>query len=178
MNIIRALTFMSVGVVILAISSVRLSAESVSATVFSVSGTAEFAPPQSVSYSALKVGQVLAVGSTVRTGSDGKAVLQATPGSAVEVGADSILRINALAFSKHDGSVTERKARLELTSGVVSLLVDPSTPKITDFQVQTPAGAAAARGTFYTVVVKDGKTYSTVNEGKISNFASPSRGSL
>ena len=74
--------------------------------------------------------------------------------------------------------MTERKARLQLTSGAVSVLVDPSTPKITDFQVQTPAGAAAARGTFYTVVVKDGKTYSSVAEGKISNIASPSRGSL
>lgn len=159
-------------------SANRIQAETVSATVFSVTGTVEFAPPKSVSYAPLRVGQVLAVGSTVRTGSDGKAVLQATPGSAVEVGHDSILRINALSFSKQDGAVTERKARLELTSGAVSLLVDPSTPKITDFQVQTPAGAAAARGTFYTVVVKDGKTYSTVNEGKISNIASPSRGSL
>ena len=168
-----------IGALLLTVASAKsLRAETVSATVFSVTGTVEFAPPQSVSYAPLKVGQVLAVGSTVRTGSDGKAVLQATPGSAVEVGNDSILRINALSFSKHDGAVTERKARLELSSGVVSLLVDPSTPKITDFQVQTPAGAAAARGTFYTVVVKDGKTYSTVNEGKISNIASPSRGSL
>ncbi len=155
-----------------------LQAEPVSATAFSVTGTVEFAAPQSSSFSMLKVGQVLPVGSTVRTGDDGKAVLQATPGSAVEVGHDSILRINALAFSKEGGEVTERKARLQLTSGVVSVLVDPSTPKITDFQVQTPEGAAAARGTFYTVVVKDGKTYSTVNEGKISTIDRPSRGSL
>jgi hypothetical protein len=105
-------------------------------------------------------------------------VLQATPGSSVEIGSDSILKINELAFQKKNGAVTQREARLELTSGVVSVLVDPSTPKVTDFQIQTPAGAAAARGTFYTVVVKDGKTYSTVGEGKISAIANPSRGSL
>jgi len=153
----------------------NLRADSVPATAFSVTGTVEYAPPQSSSFNPLKVGQVLPVGSTVRTGSDGKAVLQATPGSALELGPDSILRINALAFQKSGGEVTERKARLELTSGVVSVLVDPSTPKVTDFQVQTPEGAAAARGTFYTVIVKDGKTYSTVSEGKISAIANPSR---
>jgi hypothetical protein len=156
----------------------NVRAESVPATAFSVKGTVEFAPPQSISFKPLTAGQILPVGSTVRTGSDGTAVLQATPGSAVDLGPNSILRINALAFRKSGGSVTEREARLELTSGVVSVLVDPSTPKVTDFQVQTPGGAAAARGTVYTVVVKDGKTYATAGEGKISAIANPSRGSL
>jgi len=178
MKTIHARFGVSMVLAIFLMTGLFVRAESVSATAFSVTGTVEFAPPQSVSFSPLKVGQVLPVGSTVRTGSDGKAVLQATPGSAVELGSDSILKINALAFAKHDGSVTERSARLQLTSGVVSVLVDPSTPKITDFQVQTPEGAAAARGTFYTVVVKDGKTYTTVDEGKISAIARPSRGSL
>ena len=175
MQIIRALLMAGVALMIFA-SSAR--AETVAATATSVTGTVDFAPPQSVSFSPLKVGQILAVGSTVRTGSDGKVILQATPGSAVELGNDSILKINALAFAKHGGEVTERKARLELSSGVVSVLVDPSTPKVTDFQVQTPEAAAAARGTFYTVIVRDGKTYTTVNEGKISAIARPSRGSL
>lgn len=155
-----------------------LQADPVSATVFSVTGTAESAPPQSISFKPLKVGQVLPVGSTVRTGDDGKVVLQTTPGSAVELGNDSILKINELAFQKTDGAVTERKARLELTSGVVSALVDPSTPKVTDFKIQTPEGALVARGTFYTVVVKNGKTYATVDDGKISAIALPVHGSI
>jgi hypothetical protein len=166
MNVFRVLVMTGTMLVFVAMGGISLRAETVSATAFSVSGTVEFAAPHSSTFSSLKAGQVLPVGSTVRTGSDGKAILQATPGSAVEVGSDSILRINALAFTKEDGAVTERKARLQLTSGVVSVLVDPGTPKITDFQVQTPEGAASARGTFYTVVVKDGKTYSTVTEGK------------
>ena len=57
---------------------------------------------------------------------------------------------------------------MQLTTGVVSALIDPSTPKITDFQVQTPEGAAAARGTFYAVLVYHGKTYVGVKEGKVA----------
>ena len=137
----------------------------VSATAYSVTGTVEYAPPDSISFRPLKAGQVLAIGCTVRTGDDGKAILRTTPGSAIELGNDTNLKINELAFQKAGGAVTERKARLELTSGVVNVLVDPSTPKVTDFQIQTPEGAAAARGSVYTVIVKDGKTYATVGEG-------------
>ena len=76
-----------------------------------------------------------------------------TPGSAIQVGNSSIVKLNKLAFAKTGGDVTQRQAVLQLQSGVVSALIDPSTPKITDFQVQTPEGAAAARGTFYAVLV-------------------------
>ena len=155
-----------------------LRAEPVDAVVVSFSGAVEAAPPQTSSYAALKVGEKLPEGSTVRTGPGGKVVLQATPGSAVEVGSDSILKINELAFHKAGGAVTERKARLELSSGVVNALIDPSTPTVTDFQVETPEGVAAARGTFYTVMVRNGKTYTQVNEGKVAAIAAHSRGSL
>ena len=148
------------------------------AVAFSVTGTVQFASPESVSFKPLRVGQVLPVGSTVRTGDDGKVVLRTTPGSAVQVGDNSILKITDLAFQKSGGVVTQRKARLELTSGVVNVLVDPSTPNVTDFKVQTPDGALVARGTYYTVMVKNGKTYATVNEGKNSAIAKPSRGSI
>ena len=177
MKVTKALFAASVSLTIFMISG-RLQADPVPATAFSVTGTAEFAPPQSISFQPLKAGQVLPLGSTVRTGDDGKVVLQTTPGSAVELGNDSILKINELAFQKTGGAVTERKARLELTSGVVSALVDPSTPKVTDFKIQTPEGALVARGTFFTVVVKNGKTYATADNGKISAIARPVHGSI
>jgi len=110
----------------------------------------------------------IAVGSTVRTGDDGVAVLVTTPGSAIQLGNSSVLKINKLAFAKSGSDVTERTASLQLTSGVVSALIDPSTPKITDFQVQTPEGAAAARGTFYAVLVYHGKTYVGCKEGHVA----------
>ena len=116
-------------------------------------------------------GQALPIGSTVRTGDDGTATLVTTPGSAIKVGNNSLLKINDLAFSTSGGAVTERKARLQLTSGVVSAMIDPSTPKITDFKIQTPQGVAAARGTFYAVIVKHGKSYVLVDHGKVGVLA-------
>jgi hypothetical protein len=145
-----------------------LRAAEVNAQVFSVSGTVEFAAPNSSSYAPLKKGDSLAIGSTVRTGDDGIAVLVTTPGSAIQVGNSSVVKLNKLAFAKSGGDVTQRQAVLQLTSGVVSALIDPTTPKITDFQVQTPEGAAAARGTFYAVLVYHGKTYVGVKEGKVA----------
>jgi hypothetical protein len=148
-----------------------LQAETVKAVVDTVSGTVEFAPPGSSSFSPLKKGQELEVGSTIRTGSDGSADIVTTPGSAIQLGPDSNLRLNALAFAKTNGAVTQREAHLQLTKGVVSALIDPSTPKITDFQVQTPEGAAAARGTFYAVMVSHGHTYVSVERGKVGAIA-------
>jgi hypothetical protein len=143
----------------------------VSASVYSVKGTVEFAEPGSSSFSPLTKGQTLAIGSTVRTGDDGTAVIVTTPGSAVELGNSSNLKLSELAFAKSGSDVTERTAVLQLKSGVVSALIDPSTPKITDFRVQTPEGAAAARGTFYAVLVYQGKTYIGVKEGKVAASA-------
>ncbi len=150
------------------LSASSLQAATVNAQVFSVAGTVEFASPGSSSFAPLKKGQILAIGSTVRTGDDGVAVLVTTPGSAIQLGNNSILKINNLAFAKSGSSVTQRTAVLQLTSGVVSALIDPSTPKITDFQVRTPEGAAAARGTFYAVLVYEGKTYIGVKEGHVA----------
>ena len=77
-----------------------LQAETVKAVVESVKGTVEFAPPGSSSFSPLTKGRELAVGSTIRTGSDGTADIVTTPGSAIQVGNNSNLRLNALAFAR------------------------------------------------------------------------------
>ena len=145
----------------------NLSADTVTATVYQVSGLAESAAPGSASFAPLTVGEALPQGTTVRTGADGKLVLTVTPGSAINVGPNSKLKLNALAFAKTGDAVTQREAHIELTSGVVTALIDPSTPKITDFQIQTPQGGASARGTFYAVAVYNGKTYVSVKEGHV-----------
>jgi hypothetical protein len=156
---------------LLILSAAALRAEPVKAVVETVQGSVEFAPPGSGSFSALKQGQILDVGSSIRTGSNGAADILTTPGSAIHLGPDSNLRINALAFAKTGSTVTQRQAHLQLDSGVVSALIDPSTPKVTDFQVQTPEGSAAARGTFYAVMVSNGKTYVSVDRGKVGAVA-------
>jgi hypothetical protein len=152
-----------------------LRAEPVKAIVDTVKGSVEFAPPGSGSFAPLLKGQELPVGSSIRTGGDGQADIITTPGSAIHLGPNSNLRINALAFAKSGGTVTERQAHLQLDSGVVSALIDPSTPRVTDFQVQTPEGSAAARGTFYAVAVSHGKTYVSVDRGKVGAVANTKR---
>jgi hypothetical protein len=157
--------------VLLVLGMAALHAAQVSAVCDAVAGSAEFAKPGSSSFAALHKGQVLPIGSTVRTGGDGSAVLTTTPGSAIKIGGDSVLKINDLAFARSGSAVTERKARLQLTSGVVSAMIDPTTPKITDFKIQTPQGVAAARGTFYAVTVIHGKTFVAVDHGKVGVLA-------
>jgi hypothetical protein len=152
-------------------SALTAHAATITASVFSVSGDAQFAGPGSAHFAPLQKGQTLAVGSTVRTGDNGVAVLVTTPGSAIQVGNNSVLKINQLAFKKAGGTISQREAHLQLTSGVVSALIDPSTPKVTDFQVATPEGAAAARGTFFAVLVYHGKTYVGVKEGHVGAVA-------
>jgi hypothetical protein len=171
LHLIRACAL--VAALLLGQGETTLRAETVQAKVDSITGTVEFAPPGSASFAPLKKGQVLAVGSTIRTGGDGTAVITTTPGSAIQLGNNSNLRLNALAFAKSGDQVTQREAHIQLNNGVVSALIDPSTPKITDFQVQTPEGAAAARGTFYAVVVHNGKTYVSVDQGKVGTKAEP-----
>ena len=149
-------------------SGAVLHAATVNAVVWTVNGSAEYAGPGSTSYAPLKKGQILGIGSTVRTGDNGMAVLVTTPGSAIQVGNSSVVRLNALAFARSGSTITQRQAVLQLTTGVVSALIDPSTPNITDFRIQTPQGAAAARGTFYAVLVYNGKTYVGVKEGKVA----------
>ena len=159
----------------LVIAGHNVAADTVAATVYQVSGLTESAAPGSTSFSPLTVGESLPVGTTVRTGADGKAVLTVTPGSAINIGANSKLKLNALAFAKSGDNVTQREAHIEMTSGVVTALVDPSTPAITDFQIQTPQGGASARGTFYAVAVYQGKTFVSVKEGHVGTAPANSK---
>src|ERR1700689_2193564 len=101
-------------IALLLLSGATLQAATVDAKVYSVAGTVEFAGPGSSSYAPLKKGQTIAIGSTIRTGDDGVAVLVTTPGSAIQVGNSSILKINQLAFAKSGGAVTQRTAVLQL----------------------------------------------------------------
>jgi hypothetical protein len=156
----------------LLLAALPVAAAPVRALVFSVSGTAEGAPPGSSSFRPLQKGDHLDIGSTVRTGSNGVAVVVTTPGSAIQIGNDSEVKLTEMAFAKAGGSITQREAHVQLMSGVVSALIDPHTPTVTDFQIQTPEGVAAARGTFYAVLVYEGKTYVGVKEGKVAASSS------
>src|SRR4051812_26763855 len=88
----------------------------VEAVVKSMNGTAEFETPGTSTFQPLKVGQKLAIGTTIRTGVDGMLVVLTVPGAAIKLGPNSELVLNELEFAKTGDTVTARKATLDLKS--------------------------------------------------------------
>ena len=139
----------------------------VNATVKSVVGKVEFAAPGTVKFEPLKAGSALPMGSTIRTGSDGIAVIVVAGGAAIRVGYNSNMVLGEMDVDQTNPQAPKRKGRVELKSGVASALVDPSQPEPVDFTIKTPQGAAAARGTFFAVMVEGDKSFLAVDEGKV-----------
>jgi hypothetical protein len=142
------------------------------ATVSSVSGKVTFAPSQAAEFRPLVAGAEIPIGSRVRTGKDSTAVIIVVSGAAMQVAENSDLTIETLV-----SSAAKRKALVSLKAGTVSALIDPKRSKQTDFKIQTPQGVAAARGTFYGVTVKKGKTFVGVKKGKVGIAHTPQTGS-
>ena len=160
-------TRISLCVLALVVASTQANAED-KARVSSVSGTVTYAANGSGSFSPLAAGAEIPIGSRVRTGSDGTAVIVVVSGAAMQVSENSDVTIEAMS-----SDAAKRKALVSLRTGTVSALIDPKRSKQTDFKIQTPQGVAAARGTFYGVTVQKGKTYVGVKKGKVGVAHTP-----
>lgn len=141
------------------------------ARVSSVSGSVTYSASGSGDFSQLSAGAEIPIGSRIRTGRDGTAVVVVVSGAAMHISESSDVTIAAMSSSPE-----KRKALVSLKSGTVSALIDPKRSKQTDFKIQTPQGVAAARGTFYGVTVKNGKTYVGVKKGKVGVAHTPKSG--
>jgi hypothetical protein len=138
------------------------------ARVSSVSGKVTYSDPHSSDFVQLTAGAEIPIGSRIRTGHDGTAVVIVVSGAAMQISENSDVTIASMSSSPE-----KRKALVSLKSGTVSALIDPKRSKQTDFKIQTPQGVAAARGTFYGVTVKNGKTYVGVKKGKVGVAQTP-----
>jgi hypothetical protein len=138
------------------------------ARVSSVSGPVTYSAPESAESSQLTAGAEIPIGSRIRTGHDGTAVIIVVSGAAMQISENSDVTIASMSSSPE-----KRKALVSLKSGTVSALIDPKRSKQTDFKIQTPQGVAAARGTFYGVTVKGGRTYVGVKKGKVGVAHTP-----
>lgn len=118
--------------------------------------------PAGAAAQALKAGDVVAVGSKVTTGAQSRAVIVMTTQSAIRIAENSDVTIEAI-----DEAAAQPKVRLDLKSGSLGALLKPGQDKPMDFQIKTPSGIAAARGTYFAVVVEGGKGYAQVKEGKV-----------
>ena len=111
---------------------------------------------------ALQKGDTVAVGSTVKTGADSRAVIVITPRSAIRVAANSEVVIENV-----NQDASPKDVLIDVKSGGLGALLKPNAADELDFKIRTPSGVAAARGTFYAVVVEDGNGYAQVKEGRV-----------
>lgn len=125
-------------------------------------GDVKVVPPDGGAEKALKAGDVVVAGSTVKTGADSRAVIVMTAKSAIRVAANSEFVVEEMKESE-----TEPKVVLDLKSGSLGALLKPNAGAEMDFKIKTPSGIAAARGTYFAVVVEDGKGFAQVKEGKV-----------
>jgi hypothetical protein len=124
-------------------------------------GDVKVTPPGGAA-KALAAGEIVAVGSTVTTGPGARAVIVMTPRSAIRVGENSNVVIEEVAEA-----ATPPKVTVDVKSGSLGALLKPGAGAEMDFQIKTPSGIAAARGTYYAVVVENGKGFAQVKEGKV-----------
>jgi hypothetical protein len=141
------------------------------ARVSSVSGRVTYATPEKAEFSPLAAGAEIPIGSRIRTGSDGTAIIIVVSGAAMQIAENSDVSIETMS-----SDAAKRKALVSLKTGTVSALIDPKRSKQTDFKIQTPQGVAAARGTFYGVTVQKGKTFVGVKKGKVGVAHTPKTG--
>lgn len=132
-----------------------------SGTVTVAVGDVKVTPPGAAGQP-LQAGDTVAVGSKVTTGPQSRAVIVMTTQSAIRVAENSEVTIEAI-----DEAAAQPKVRLDLKSGSLGALLKPGADKPMDFQIKTPSGIAAARGTYFAVVVENGKGYAQVKEGKV-----------
>ena len=133
-----------------------------SGTVTVAVGSVTVTPAAGGTAVALKAGDTVAVGSTVKTGADSRAVIVMTATSAIRIAADTEILIQEV-----DEAAENPKVLLDIKSGSVGALLKPKEGKALDFKIKTPSGVAAARGTFFAVVVENGKGFAQVKEGKV-----------
>jgi hypothetical protein len=152
-NSTRPLTLikkLSLSLIVLALPQIVL-ADDVPATVTSIQGqvTVKDTSGQTVE---ITQGSKLPVGDTVTTGSDGTVGLTLTPGSGTVVMPNSTVKISTLDFNKAPDGSNNRTIRLNLRNGsLISTLFKKDGHS--DFQVATPYGVAAAKGTSWEVTV-------------------------
>jgi hypothetical protein len=126
-----------------------------------VAGKVSETPPGRPAH-ALKEGDVIAVGSTLKTGPDARVTVTMTSTSAIRLGPDSEAVVAEIVESKD-----APKVLLDLKNGTVGALVKPETSGKMDFKIKTPSGVAVAKGAFYSVSVENGKGYVQTKDGEV-----------
>jgi hypothetical protein len=135
-------------------------------TILSITeGNVSVLKASTASWTEAEVGMSLGVGDSIKTGDDSNAEITFFDGSTIELQAGTEIEIASLDISPDTGSTT---IILEQTIGNtisrVTKLLDPASR----YEVETPSGVVAVRGSAMQVyVIEDGTTWITNLEGDI-----------
>ncbi|MDX6766627.1 MAG: FecR domain-containing protein [Candidatus Methylacidiphilales bacterium] len=137
-------------------------------TIASASGQSQVFTPGKNEPVLAAAGMEVPLGAELRTGDNGEITLIVFPRLAITLKGGTRLRVE----ERHSPTAQETAtATVDLPEGrIVVLVSDPPAGQQAgevDLQIRTPQGVARPRGTFYAVLVKDGKSYLAVREGMV-----------
>jgi hypothetical protein len=81
---------------------------------------------------------------------------------------DSVVSVDEVSVTTEGGKVKEEKTLLDLKSGNLVAKLDPTKKAVNNYQVRTPKGVAAARGTTFTIQYKGQTITVAVVNGAVS----------
>ncbi|MDX6766206.1 MAG: FecR domain-containing protein [Candidatus Methylacidiphilales bacterium] len=117
-----------------------------------VEGTTRILVPGESTFRPLRAGESIPAGSSLMTAESGSAVVSPAPGVALRLLPNSILRVDA---AEGDGKTP--KVRLNLKEGGVINIISKAKYNQVDYQITTPQGVCAARGTVFGIFVSGGR---------------------
>ncbi len=148
-NMLKSFTLVT-AMLVLAGASIT-QAEQVQAKILAVKGLVTVDVP-GVGTQELGKGDLIPVGSKIKTSDNGNVILGLMPGASTIVQTNTDVTISELDIEKKNEKVESRTVKLDMPSdagGVISFLNE--LDGVSDFRIQTPSGIAAARGTAWQV---------------------------
>lgn len=137
------------------------------ATVQRVTGAATVTLPDG-STAALTAGMKVPQGATITTGADGDVYLESHAGYVTSIKKDSVVTVDEVSVVTENGAVKEERTLLDLKSGNLVANLDPKKKAVNNYQVRTPKGVAAARGTTFTINFRGGVYQIAVVGGQVT----------
>jgi uncharacterized repeat protein (TIGR01451 family) len=115
-----------------------------------------------------QVGMSLVIGDVVKSSNSSSAEITFFDGTTIDLDADTQVEIASLNISGTGSTTIELKQQIGNTVSRVHKLVDSAS----SYEVETPAGVAAVRGSVMVVyVIEDGTTWITNNQGTMYGIA-------
>jgi hypothetical protein len=162
------LLFIALGVAILA----PAWGDPIQATIITNTTGVEYKLPGKPEFEKLawKLEMKLPSGTQIRTLKDGIAKFELFPGSKLFLMPDSTLTLSSMQVATAGDTITQRQASVKLANGTLKSIFNRKLGNNSpiDFQVHTPTGVAAARGTIYITSVIGGVTYVEVLQGTVT----------